>query len=82
LKHEGDLASLPDGRMIARDAAAYLGLSVKTLAMKRCAGTGPPFVKAGRVFYFRADLDQWLRSRRVNSTAEARQRAASKGGEG
>jgi len=53
---------LPDGRMDTRNAAAYLGLAVKTLAMYRWDGTGPKFVKRGRVFYFRADLDAWLRT--------------------
>lgn len=64
--------TLPDGRMVAKSAAAYLGLSEKTLAIKRCQGTGPPFVKRGRIFYFRADLDEWLNGGRARSTAEAR----------
>jgi predicted DNA-binding transcriptional regulator AlpA len=64
---------LPDGRMTTGNASRYLGLSVKTLAMKRWDGTGPKFVKAGRVFYYRADLDEWLQARRVSSTAELRQ---------
>lgn len=51
---------LPDGRLDAKNAAAYLGLSVKTLAMKRCTGKGPRFVKRGRIFYFKHDLDSWL----------------------
>jgi hypothetical protein len=51
---------LPDGRMDRKNAARYLGLSVKTLAMHATRGTGPRFIKRGRVFYFRADLDQWL----------------------
>jgi len=38
--------------------------------MKRCDGSGPKFVKLGRIFYFRADLDKRLRSLRVTSTAE------------
>jgi len=29
--------------MDTKNAALYLGLSIKTLAMKRCDGTGPPF---------------------------------------
>ena len=61
---------LPDGRMDVKNAAAYCGLSVKTLAMKRCDGKGPKFVKRGRVFYFREDLDSWLRAGRVISTAQ------------
>jgi len=64
---------LPDGRMDPKNAAAYCGLSTKTLAMKRCNGTGPMFVKAGRIFYFRQDLDAWLQRTRFISTAQARQ---------
>lgn len=55
-----DLRLLPDGRMTARDAARYLGLAEKTLAMWRCNGKGPKYIKRGRVFYFRDDLDAWL----------------------
>lgn len=63
---------LPDGRMDTRNAAAYLGLAVKTLTMMRCYGTGPKFVKRGRVFYYREDLDAWLRAGRAASTADVR----------
>lgn len=66
---------LPDGRMNTRNASAYCGMSEKTLAMKRCDGTGPKFVKLGRVFYFRDDLDAWLSGKRSTSTAQARQAA-------
>jgi hypothetical protein len=60
----------PDGRMNVENAAAYIGLSKKTLAMYRWRGTGPKFVKRGRVFYYRKDLDEWLRAGRASSTAE------------
>lgn len=50
----------PDGRLDTENAANYLGLSVKTIAMMRCDGTGPKFIKRGRVFYFKKDLDEWL----------------------
>jgi hypothetical protein len=63
---------LPDGRMSAKNAATYLGLSVKTLAIKRCNGTGPRFIKQGRVFYFVSDLDEWLKQGTATSTAQAR----------
>ena len=53
---------LPDGRMDRKNAALYLGLSVKTLAMHKSRGTGPKWIKRGRVFYFREDLDRWLRN--------------------
>ena len=68
-----DVVVLPDGRMDPKNASSYCGLSVKTLAMKRCDGTGPKFVKLGRGFYFREDLDAWLHRCRVFSTAQAQQ---------
>jgi hypothetical protein len=62
----------PDGRMCAKAASAYVGLSVKTLAMKRCNGTGPRYIKRGRIFYFQRDLDNWLSEGGANSTAQCR----------
>jgi Helix-turn-helix domain len=50
----------PDGRMDTANAAEYLGLSQKTLAMMRCQGTGPKYIKRGRIFYFKDDLDAWI----------------------
>jgi hypothetical protein len=62
---------LPDGRMNTKNAARYLGLKEKTLAMMRSAGQGPAFIKRGRVFYFRDDLDAWIQAGRATSTAQA-----------
>lgn len=63
----------PDGRLDVKNAATYLGLSEKTLAMMRCDGSGPEYIKRGRVFYFRKDLDTWLNEGgKVKSTAQAR----------
>ena len=65
-----------DGRMDTHNAAKYLGLTTKTLAQKRCDGTGPCFIKRGRIFYYRDDLDAWIsESKKVISTAQARQLA-------
>lgn len=50
----------PDGRLNVPNAANYLGLKEKTLAMMRCQGNGPKFIKRGRIFYFKDDLDTWL----------------------
>jgi hypothetical protein len=53
---------LPDGRMSRGDAARYLGAQAKTLAMWALQGKGPGFVKVGgRVFYYRTDLDAFIR---------------------
>ncbi|MFZ5482994.1 MAG: helix-turn-helix transcriptional regulator [Pseudomonadota bacterium] len=66
----------PDGRMDTRNASLYTGLSEKTLAMMRCNGTGPKFIKRGRVFYFQDDVDAWLNAQgRLTSTAQAAQKA-------
>lgn len=64
-----DFLVLPDGRMNRRNAAAYLGCAPKTLAQYASQGTGPKFIKRGRVWYFKEDLDAWLRAGAVSSTA-------------
>jgi hypothetical protein len=70
------MAGWPDGRMDTANAAKYLALSEKTLAMMRCDGTGPRFIKRGRIFYFRDDLDEWVNARgRFTSTAQEQQAA-------
>lgn len=50
-----------------RDASLYIGMSRSWLAQGRMRGHPeiPPYLKIGRsVRYLRADLDQWLKSRR------------------
>jgi hypothetical protein len=65
----------PDGRVDTRNAAAYTGFSEKTLAMMRCEGKGPKYIKRGRVFYFVEDLNTWLQEGRVVSTGQVKSRA-------
>ncbi len=55
-----EINMFPDGRLDSKNAAIYLGFSEKTLAMMRCQGTGPEYIKRGRIFYFKTDLDQWV----------------------
>jgi len=56
-----------------KGAADYIGVSPKTLEHWRRTGGGPRYAKAGRRCLYRYDwLDQWLESRSVTSTAEAR----------
>ena len=53
---------LPDGRLSRGDAALYLGLKPKTLSMWQVAGKGPRAVRVGgRIFYYLADLDAFVR---------------------
>lgn len=67
-----EILMLPDGRMDRKNAAKYVGLSVKTLAMYASNGTGPDFIKRGRVWYMKDDLDAWLTDGKASSTAAAR----------
>jgi hypothetical protein len=68
-----EILVLPDGRMDTHSAAGYLGSAEKTLAMMRCQGTGPRFIKRGRIFYYQEDLDTWLgQAKRVTSTAQVK----------
>jgi Helix-turn-helix domain len=61
---------LPDGRMARDDAARYLGHKPKTLAMWKLQGRGPRAHKVGgRVFYYRADLDAFIRGEVGNRAA-------------
>ena len=66
-----EVVTYPDGRMDTCNTSKYTGLSDKTLAMMRCNGTGPQFVKRGRIFYFIKDVDAWLADARYSSTAQA-----------
>jgi predicted DNA-binding transcriptional regulator AlpA len=62
----------PNPRMlIAKDAAAYLGIAQQTLAKMRWSGDSPPYFKVGRqVVYDRAELDAWLALRKRRSTSD------------
>ena len=70
-----EITLFPDGRLDVRNASRYLGLKEKTLAMMRASGSGPKFIKRGRIFYYQEDLDAWLNANgRFISTAQAQQK--------
>lgn len=53
--------------------ARRLGILIRTLERKRADGTGPRFVKAGRlVRYTDHDLETWIVAQTRSSTSEAR----------
>lgn len=55
-----------------KEAAAYLGLSPKTLVKMRVTGGGPRYAKVGRrVIYDVADLDSWIEKRKRRFTGES-----------
>ena len=52
-------------------AAKHLGLSTRTLERYRVSGGGPVFHRfRGAVRYLVADLDEWAKTRRRNSTSD------------
>ena len=54
-----------------KQAAEWLGLSVRWLQESRVTGEGPPFLKIGRSVRYRIeDLDAWSRERLHRSTSE------------
>ena len=57
--YELKIQVFPDGRLDVPNAANYLGLKEKTLAMMRCQGHGQKFIKRGRIFYVQNDLHAW-----------------------
>lgn len=62
------------------DAAAFLGLSGRTLEKHRCTGTGPVFRKlGGRVVYAIEDLEAWAAERARNSTSDPGRQASARG---
>lgn len=62
------------------DAAAFLGLSGRTLEKHRCTGTGPVFRKlGGRVVYAIEDLEAWAAERARNSTSDPGQQSPARG---
>jgi hypothetical protein len=57
-----DESNLTDGR----GAAKFLHNSAGTLAIWRCEGRGPAYIKRGRyVRYHKDDLEKWIRQGRV-----------------
>jgi predicted DNA-binding transcriptional regulator AlpA len=56
----------------ARDAAAYLGLAMQTMARWRVEGRGPRFTKfGGAVVYQLRELDQFIERNTHSSTSAA-----------
>ncbi|MEM6857564.1 MAG: helix-turn-helix domain-containing protein [Pseudomonadota bacterium] len=61
-----ELGAVAPQYLAPADAATYLGLSAKLLEAWRGRGEGPPYTKLDRaVRYNRADLDEWMTTRRV-----------------
>ncbi|MNY52333.1 Helix-turn-helix domain protein [compost metagenome] len=62
----------PNGCMDRQNAAKYLGRSSSTLAQWAMKGIGPKFIKRGRIWYRKSDLETWMSEGEVTSTAQGR----------
>ncbi len=72
-RHTQQTAALPPVYLNERVAAAYLGISIRTIQRWRIAGDGPAYHQFGprRILYRQSDLDAWAATRRISSTSEA-----------
>ena len=69
------MSGQPTKYLGTREAAAFLGLSPRTLDRYRVTGEGPAFHKFGsRILYAKADLEAWAAARRMTSTSDDRGR--------
>jgi Helix-turn-helix domain len=71
----GPPSSVIDRALTPKEAAIYLGISVKTLANHRSgSGKGVPFIKGpgtrGSIRYALSELEHWRRSRTRRSTSD------------
>lgn len=68
-----DTAHLPPRFLRTKEAAAFLGLSSRTLEKHRTYGTGPSYRKlGGRVVYALDELEAWAAKGTVTSTSDPR----------
>ena len=59
-------------KLTTREAAAYVGIKKSTLQKYRTEGTGPRFIKLGKVVsYDQIDCDRWIEEHKFSSVAEA-----------
>lgn len=67
------MTSLQEDRLMnEKDVAAYLGLGLSTVQQMRGKGTGPRFIRLGRLVRYRAsDLRAYIEKNTFQSTTEA-----------
>lgn len=62
----------PDPLLSEKEAAAYRGLSPKTLRNERALGRGPRYIRqGGHIAYRRSDLERYLEACAVDPSAKA-----------
>ena len=65
------LVGLPPRLLRTKEAARFLGISIRTLEKHRTYGTGPTYRKVGgRVLYTVRDLEEWSATGERKSTRE------------
>ena len=66
-----DLEGLPTRYVGTRDAARFVGLSIRTLEKHRIYGTGPRYSKLGGLVVYRVeDLQTWVDDAAKSSTSD------------
>jgi predicted DNA-binding transcriptional regulator AlpA len=63
----------PDALLSERDLQRITGRSASSWQKDRVQGTGPRYIRVGRLVRYRTDdVEAYLRSRTVSSTSEAK----------
>lgn len=64
-------AAGPDDRLTEAEAAARVGVCIRTLQRYRATSTGPEWSRIGprRIRYMRQDVDAWLQRQRQSSSS-------------
>lgn len=66
MQHTDSVRRLRDAQWLAD----HLGLALQTVAMWRCRGVGPRWVRLGRrIAYDPSDVDAWVERQKVSSTS-------------
>src|SRR5690349_15198461 len=73
-KHKAN-ASMPDILNVS-EAAIFLKLQISTLYEKTATRLIPHFKKGNRLYFYRSDLEEWLREGRVKTQKELQGEAA------
>ncbi|MEO7991908.1 MAG: helix-turn-helix domain-containing protein [Chryseolinea sp.] len=68
VKHKAE-ANIPDILNVS-EAAAFLKLQISTLYEKTATRLIPHFKKGNRLYFYRKDLEDWLREGRVKTQRE------------
>lgn len=61
-----EICILPDGRLTLENAAKYIGIKPITLRVLIQKKKSPTYIKPGRIYFYKEDIDDWLKSFKIN----------------